>query len=135
MDTESLVESAMVAGVKLIEKLFQEGFEVLAAVWLKTSEKGRWRFYVVSSVVETAGIHQAYGRLHTLIREMPQPFGIDPLEVKLLGPSDPIARDVLAIHSQASAPKGCPVRWEGNALGNVSIEGAYLYPLPAAPVS
>jgi hypothetical protein len=63
---------------------------------------------------------------------MPQPMRIDPLEVRLIGPSHPIARDVQAIYNGIPRPKTEPIRWRGNQLGNVSIEGAYLYPLPAA---
>jgi hypothetical protein len=61
---------------------------------------------------------------------MPQPFWIDPLEVKLIGETDPITRDVLAIHGRAGGPKACPINWGGKRLGNVSVEGVYHYPLP-----
>jgi hypothetical protein len=81
--------------------------------------------------VEKEGLTQAYRRLHPIIRQMPPPFWIDPLEVKLIGETNPIAQDVLSIHSRAGAAKGGPIRWGGKRLGNVSIEGAYLYPLPA----
>ena len=59
-----------------------------------------------------------------------KPLRIDPLEIKLIGPSNPIAQDVLAILRRAPGPRVSPIRWRGTRLGNVSVEGAYLYPLP-----
>jgi hypothetical protein len=130
MDTDTLVENLIDDGRKLVEELPQRGFEVTAAFWLKASEEGKWYFYIVSPVVDAEGLAKAYRRLHPLVRKMPQPFWIDPLEIKLIGPNNPIAQDVLAIHSRAPGPRVSPIRWGGKKLGNVSIEGAYLYPLP-----
>jgi hypothetical protein len=131
MVTDTLVEQLINDGQKLVERLPQNGFEVTTVLWLKSTYNGRWYFYIISPVVENEGILQAYGRLHPLIRQMPQPFWIDPLEVKLIGPSDPLAKDVLAIHRHAPAPLVYPRPWGGIRLGSVSIEGAYLYPLAA----
>ena len=131
MDTDTLVENLIDDGLKLVEELPRRGFEVTAAFWLKASEDGKWYFYIVSPVVDTEGLARAYRRLHELVRAMSQPFWIDPLEIRLIGPANPIAQDVLAALSRAAGPRPCPIRWGGNRLGNVSIEGAYLYPLPA----
>ena len=131
MDTDTLVENRIDYGQKLVEELPQRGFEVMAAFWLQPSENGKWYFYIVSPVVDAEGLIQAYRRLHPAIYAMPQPFWIDPLEIKLIGPSNAIARDVMAIHGRGSGPLACPIRWGGKRLGNVSIEGAYLYPVPA----
>ncbi len=131
MDTVPLVSEQVDGGSKLLHQLPQNGFEVTVAFWLQPTDRGRWYFYIVSPVVETEGPAEAYGRLHASIRRMPQPLGIDPLKVKLIGPTHPIARDVLDIHKQAPDPRTSPVRWGGNQLGNLSVEGTYLYPLPS----
>jgi len=130
MDTDTLVEDRIDDGQKLVEELRQRGFNVAAAFWLKASENGKWHFYIVSPEVDAAGIINAYRQLHPLMRTVPQTFSINPLEVKLIGPSNPIARDVLAILSRAPGPRVSPIRWNGIRLGNTSIEEAYLYPLP-----
>jgi hypothetical protein len=130
MDTDTLVENRLNDGRKLVEELPQRGFEVTAAFWLKTSENGKWYFYIVSPAVEAEGLTTAYRQLHPLVQAMAQPFTIDPLEIKLIGPNNPIARDVIAIHGRAPGPRVSPIRWGGTKLGNVSIEEAYLYPLP-----
>jgi hypothetical protein len=132
MDTDTLVERLVDDGWKVVEELPQRGFEVTAAFWLQASEDGKWSFYIVSPVVEAKGLANAYRELHPLVWAMPQPLRIDPLGIKLIGPNNPIARDVLAIHQRARGPLTSPIRWGGNQLGDVSVEGAYLYPLPAA---
>jgi hypothetical protein len=135
VDTTTLVSDLIEDGRRIIEQLPQRGFEVTAAFWLKKAEDGEWRFYVVSPVAEPGRLNHAYAQLFTLIRQMPEPHWIDPLEVRLLRPSHPLAQDVLAIYSRTPGPKASPIRWGGNVLGNVSVDGAYLYPLPATAVS
>jgi hypothetical protein len=117
-------------GRRIIEQLPQDGFEVTAAFWLKKADDGEWRLYIVSPVAEPGHLSDAYSRLHSLIRRLPEPRWIDPLEVRLLQPSNPMAKDVLAIYNRTPGPKTSPIRWGGNMLGNVSVDGAYLYPLP-----
>lgn len=135
MDKDTLVETLIEDGQKLVEQLPQGRFEVTTAFWLKASEDLKWRFYIVSPIVDSEGITLGYGRLLPLIRQMPQPFDIDPLKVKLIGPSDPIAREVLAALKRIPGPRSRPIQWSGNRLGNLSIEAAYLYPLPVAASS
>ncbi len=121
MDTNTLVDPMIEDGQKLVEQL-----PVAAAFWLRASENGRWYFYVVSPAVETDGLAKAYGRLQTVIRQMPPSFWIHPLKVKLIEPTDPIARDITA---GATGVRGRPIRWGGMVVGNLSIDEAYLYPL------
>ena len=103
-----------------------------AAFWLKASWNGKWYFYVVSPVADAEGIGPAYERLHPLVRAGSDSFGIDPLEIRLIGPNNPMARDVLAALAQARGPRDHPIRWRGTILADLSVEEAYLYPVPAA---
>ena len=132
MDTDTLVENFLDDGQKLVAELPQRGFEVMAAFWIQPSWDGKWYFYVVSPLVDAEGITQAYRRLHPLVRARPQPVWIDPLKIRLIGPSDPLARDVLAALGRLTVNGDRPIRWSGTWLGNLSIDGAYLYPVPAA---
>jgi hypothetical protein len=131
MDTNTLVSDLVEDGKRIVEQLPQNGFDVTAAFWLKAADDGQWRFYIVSPDAVHERLNKAYQRLFTLIGAMPQPHWLDPLEVKLIGPNSALAKDVLAIHARASGFKGSPIRWGGTQVGNISIEGAYLYPLPA----
>lgn len=130
MDTDTLVENVIQDGRKIVDELPLRGFEIATALWLRASEDGKWYFYIVSPSVDTEGLAKAYRELHRLIRAMPQPLSIDLLGIKLIGPNDPIARDVLAIQSGPAMSRASTVRWGGKKLGNVSIEEAYLYPRP-----
>jgi hypothetical protein len=133
MDTDTLVSGLVGDGQRLADELRQAGFPVAAAFWLKASEDGKWSFYIVSSIVDSEGLTKAYRRLHPLVRNRSVPVRIDPLEIKLIGPSNPIARDVAAILGRFSGTAQSPILWGGKQLGSVSIEDAYLYPLPTAP--
>jgi hypothetical protein len=124
MDSDTLlVECLLGDGQKLVEKLPRRGFDVTTAFWIKPTADGQWYFYIVAPAVESEGILQAYTRLIPLIRQMPQPFRIDPLEVKLIGPSEPLAQDVLAAHRRAPGPREGPFHWPDIWLGNMSVEG------------
>jgi hypothetical protein len=131
MDSDTLVDELIDSGRKLLEHLREKGFAFDAAAWLQASEDGRWIFYLVSPLVTSEGRSAAYGLLHPLVREMPQPFWIDPLEIRLIAADSPIATDLLAILRRTPGPRAVPVRGGGQRLGNLSVEGAYLYPLPS----
>jgi hypothetical protein len=131
MDSDTLVENLIRDGQKLVEELPQRGFEVLAAMWLKASVDGKWRFYLVSPVVDSEGIAKAYMQLHPQVHAMTQPFSIDPLKIRLIGPSNPIAQDVMAAFARIPVTSAFPIRWRGRMLGDTILEAAYLYPAPA----
>jgi hypothetical protein len=130
MDQHTLVRERIDDGKRVADGLPGHGFEVAAALWIQAVDDEEWRFYIISPDVEKDGLTAAYGKLHTAIRKM-QPTWIDPLEVRLLGPSDPIAQDVLAVYRRLPPPRAAGTWWSGKHLGGMSIEGAYLYPLPA----
>jgi hypothetical protein len=132
MDTDTLVADVIEDGQKLVEELLRHGIEVTAAFWLKPSWDGKWRFYLVSPAVDAEGPAQVYQRMHPVLWGRPQPFWIHPLEINLIGPSDPIAQDVLAALRRIPGPLVRPMRWRGRTLGRLIIEDAYLYPLPPA---
>jgi hypothetical protein len=127
MDSTTLVDEMVKDGGKIIEQLPLKQFEVTTGFWIKAAEDCQWYFYIVSPVVETEGLAKAYRQLHTAIRRIGQTLWVDPLEVKLIGPMNPIAQDVLSVHERH--PGTAIIRWGGKKLGNVNIEEASLYPL------
>jgi hypothetical protein len=132
MDQGTLVEMQIEDGRKLIDRLTEEGVPVTAAFWAKESESGQWFLYLATPLVgEDGATKPAYRRMNAVFRRMPAPFWIDPLEVKLIGTADPITQDVLAVHERAGKSRVWPVRWGGTRLGDLSVDGAYFYPLPA----
>ena len=55
---------------------------------------------------------------------------LDAFQVKLIQSDDPLARDVLEV--QRRYPGTGAINYNGRYLGGMSIEGAYLYPLPSS---
>jgi hypothetical protein len=51
---------------------------------------------------------------------------IEPLEVKVIGPHDSVARDLLALRKGRKAPT--PFWFRGSRLGDLAIEEAFVYP-------
>jgi hypothetical protein len=132
MDQVPLVESQIDDGQRLVEKLTQDGFEVTAAGWIKTIDDGQWFLYIASPVVDKQGPFRTYRRVHTLVRHMPQPFWVHPFDVKLIGPTEPIAEAMQAI--QRRYPTRCPIQLGETQMGDVSIDGACIYPPLTAAV-
>src|SRR5260370_42378433 len=98
MAQAALVEMQIKEGQTLIDRLTHEGIEVTAAAWVKESESGDWYLYLATPLVSEGGRKgPAYRRVNTVIREMEKEgFGMDPFEKKVVGPHDPIARDMVA---------------------------------------
>jgi hypothetical protein len=130
MAQATLVEMQINEGQRLIDRLVQEGVDVTAAAWVKESESGDWYLYLVTPLVGADGATRpAYHRVNTVIREMQKEgFGMDPFAKKVIGPHDPIARDMVA--NRGGRPGGPPTPFRGSRLGDLGVEEAYIYPPP-----
>ena len=56
MDQGTLVENRIDEGQRFIDQLVVSGLDVTAAAWVKPTEDGDWRLYVVSKVVDERGL-------------------------------------------------------------------------------
>jgi hypothetical protein len=120
-------------GQRLLERLSREGVAATAAAWVNESESGWWFLYLATPLVRKDGATTpAYGRLLEVIGEMEKEgFELDPFEIKVIGPHDPIARDIVAHRGRLGALGS---RWfRGARLGELAVEVAYLYPPTASP--
>jgi hypothetical protein len=125
MATDTLVETRIEEGRKLIELLVESGFDVMLGAWVRTIEDDQWFLYLVSDVVEREGMASAYRKLYSIYRSIPDGWVLLS-DTKLIGPSNPIAKDLLEIQGRFPAP--VPVRSRRPRLGNLSIEEVYVYP-------
>ncbi|HUY32370.1 MAG TPA: hypothetical protein VMV69_06285 [Pirellulales bacterium] len=125
MDTELLVDDRIDDGRKLIAELVRDGFDVTAAFWIKTSEEGLWRLYIVSKSVDTAKIGEGYLPVYACLRRIPDPC-IALSDIRLVNATNPIARDAITVRDRY--PGRIPARFQGKRLGNLAIEEAYIYP-------
>src|SRR5438477_6654644 len=111
MAKATLVEMQINEGQRFIDRLAREGVAVTTAGWVKESESGDWYLYLATPLVgEDGATRPAYGRVNAVIRKMQEEgFGMDPFEKKLIGPHDPIAKDMVA--NRGSHPGGPPTRF------------------------
>jgi hypothetical protein len=133
MAQATLVEMQIKDGQRLIECLIREGIAVTAAAWVKETESGDWYLYLATPLVSPeGGTRPAYRRVNAVIRQMEEEgLWIDPFEIKVIGPNNPTARDIVA--NRRDRPSRIPTRFQGARLGEVAVEEAFLYPPTAIP--
>ncbi len=123
MDQTALVDIQIGHGRRLIDRLVEQGIPITAASWVKESESGYWFLYLATPLVtEDGATRAAYIRVTALIREMQKDgAAVDPLDVKLISPKDPVANAVR--HCAAKTPTW----FRGTRLGPVAVDEAYVY--------
>jgi hypothetical protein len=124
MDRATLVDHPIDEVPKLVDQLRRDAFDVKAAFWLYTSEADQWFLDIASDAVDQMGITEAYKAVGRAMRRLPD-LQIDPFQVKLVAPDDPVAKAVIDFLSQPQAR--LPTRIRATNLGRVYIEQAYLY--------
>jgi hypothetical protein len=132
MAQATLVGMQITEGQRLIERLPREGIPVTAAAWVKENDSGDWYLYIATPLVgEDGATRSAYGPVNTVLRKMQdEGFGLDFFDKKLLGPQDPVTRDIVA--HRRGRPGGPPTPFRGAQLGDLAVDEAYIYP-PLAP--
>jgi hypothetical protein len=133
MDQEAVVSDRLIDdGKRFIERLVAEGVPVTAAFWVKESENGRWYLYIATPLVtEDGDTLEAYGRIGEVFRQMPESFSIGRFQTRAVSPSSPVGE--AAVYWQKRYPGKGPFYYPDYRLGDVSIEGGYIYrPIPAA---
>src|SRR5437660_12395963 len=95
VDQGTLVEERIANGRRFIERFAADGNPVQAAFWVKTAEDGLWFLYVAAELVDRVGPAAAYRAVHASLRKLGDPW-LSSSEIKVVSPSNPIARDVLA---------------------------------------
>jgi hypothetical protein len=124
MDQVPLVADQIEGGRKLVELLADSGFPVAAACWVKEDKESRWYLFLVSPLVDEHGPREAYRRLIPLLEKQQEPLLVDPFEVKLIGPSEPLAKGIA--DAQRRVGRKVTPRYQ-DVLGDVYVEAAYLY--------
>ncbi len=115
----SLVDQQIYEGRRFLERFAADGNPVRAACWVKT-EDGAWYLYVASDLYDQG---DAYGAVESSIRKIPD-CAIYGSDIKMISPSNPIAKDVMA--RMARHPAGLAI---GHArLGSLDVEEAIIYP-------
>lgn len=131
MDQGPLVELQIEDGRRLLDHLIAEGVPVTAAGWIKEAENGGWLLYIATPLVpEGGGRRAAYRRVNEVIRGMQEPWPYF-FAIRVIHPNHPIARAIAEIQGRYPGRRG--IRYGGGSLGDLRVEGAYIYP-PAEAV-
>jgi hypothetical protein len=126
----SLVMQQIQDGEKIIKQLQDKHVDVTAACWLLESERDRWIMYIVSKLVDEKGRLEASKAFHATYFQMPE-LWIEPLDVKFIGMTDPIAKEILEI--QQRGPVRLQTRYTLHKLGGLRSGDAHIYPLSTTP--
>lgn len=126
MDTITLVEEQIDDGQRLIDRLSQQNIPVEMACWVKPVDEDRWSLYIAASLVDEKGAAGAYREVYRVLRSL-QNCWVTDSDVKLIGLSDQITKDVLDIRKRF--PGRSPTRSRRPRLGNLAVEETYVYPL------
>ena len=124
MGTRILVDDRYYPAETFLTRLVRSGIDVQAAFWLTTGDE-ETNLYIVSKVVDEKGLAAAYREVNALLRRTPESrVMVD--DVKLIGPSHPIAVDVAAILKLYSGR--LPIRVPERLLGGMVVRDVYIYP-------
>ena len=125
MDQVTLVGNRIDDGRRFVERFAADGNPVHAAFWGKTAEEGLWFLYVATDLVDREGPAAAYRAVNASLRKLGEywPHGSS---IKVIGPSDPIAKDVLEVMTRY--PARLATRLSGRSFGAVEFDQAYIYP-------
>lgn len=126
MDQISLVDSRIADGRKLVLQLIHDGFEVIAAFWLKAPDDAWWHLIIASRVMDQVGPGEAYRALQASLQRLPG-LSLSLIEIKLIGAANPLAEAVRKLQQQAGGHR--PIHFHGGKLGDLVIEEVYIYPL------
>jgi hypothetical protein len=114
------------AGAELVDRI-SETWPVKLAFWLKPTDSDQWFLYIVAEGIDDSSVARGYEEVLRRVKELRTPY-FDPFQVKLIQDDKPLARAVMEVHQRY--PGNLAINYAGRYLGGMSIEGAYLYPLP-----
>lgn len=125
MDQSTLVGDQLDDGRRFVERFAADGNPVRAAFWAKLEEQDSWFLYVATDTVDRGGLLAAYRAVHASLDKLGETW-VSSSEIKVVSPSDSIARDVLAIMERH--PGRLATRFSGKTLGSIAVGRGYIYP-------
>lgn len=76
------------AGYDILRKTDDIGLNAIGAGWFLPSDDDRWRFFLVTPLIDSRGPAWVYERLIKALRVLHFPKGITPLQVHLVSPRE-----------------------------------------------
>lgn len=123
--TESLSDSMVKAGAKLIERLDAISSEVESAFWLYVTEERAWKLILASELAVVEGPRNYYKRVITAnAQALDEEDAISLNNISVTNTSNQI---VQSIGFMIRADDISDVRFSRNTINGVFIEDAYVY--------
>jgi hypothetical protein len=126
MDTVVLVENQIEDGLRLLDRLREDGVVVSAACWVKPFEEDHWTLYIATPLVDEKGSLAAYGIVLSFLHSLGDAW-ITTSDVTLVSEKHPIVHDALDVLRRY--PHRKPIRSPRRMLGGLSVEEVYVYML------
>lgn len=124
--TESLTDSMMKAGAKLIERLDAKNSEVKSAFWLYLSEEKIWKLIVASPLVDKEGPRDYYKRIVDANTLAPTEEEIVSLnDIGVTNTNHQIVQLLKIMIATGDSISG--IRFSRNTINGVFIEDTYTY--------
>lgn len=122
---ETLLNSDVEFGEKVLDTLDAAGFPVSAALWLRRGDEENLSLLLASPLYDKLGMSKANLQMVTAIIAGKQDWMRVPL--RLTGTRDPLIRDLRRIFGKTESVKG--MRLGSQMLGGIWVDEAYVYRL------
>ncbi len=129
MATETLVDSDIKNGEKVVQILDSTDFEVTSAFWFYVPESSRWLLCIASPIVEMAGPKEAYKRLQELLASVQSRPSLSLKDISLLSPRHNLIRLLKVAITTSPSPALSGIRFTSNTINGIFIRDAYIYRL------
>lgn len=129
MARENLPAELIAAGGELLAATDALGMRAQAAMWLFDHELGDWRYYLVTSLVDSAGRRATYKRLIDIVAAGRFPRGMTLDDVHLASPTDDLFLGI------TSAVQGTDNRFEDCVINGIRIDGFMYRALRTLPTA
>jgi hypothetical protein len=128
MDQAPLVIDDIEAGVAFLKEMNRHR-PVLGGAWVRADEDSERYPHVVLDGLTKENKDEAYREVLRITIQLKDKHYIDPFQVKVIGPGDPVAKAILDTYRRY--PGRSPTRPSGGALGSQGVAEVYIYPLSA----
>jgi hypothetical protein len=124
--TESLSDSMIKAGAKLIERLDLEKSQVKSAFWLYISDEKIWKLIIASPLVDSEGPRKFYKRIVAANESAEKDEDVISLnDIGVTNTSNQIVQILKIAVGTGAGISG--IRFSRNTINGVFIEDCYIY--------
>jgi hypothetical protein len=122
MVKETLLNSDIAFGERVIQRLEASGLPVSVALWLRKGEEEPFQFLLGSSLYDKLGHEEAYLKLAHAVT--PEENWVS-VHIRLTGTRDPLIRELRKMFGKTASVDG--MRLGGQTIGGVWMDEAYVY--------